>query len=47
MKCKDCRNKLDLYYYLIGGRTLCKRCSLELISDIKEFKVKIEKGSSK
>jgi len=42
MKCKECRIPLKNSYYLIGGKELCKNCSLELISDISCYKIQIK-----
>jgi len=38
--------KLNYCFYLIGGKVYCKNCSLEMISDISEFKIVIEGGKT-
>lgn len=47
MKCKNCGCTLKLFYYRIANKELCKECSLELLQDIREFKVDLEKGAGK
>ena len=47
MKCKECNRKLNSFYYLIAGKEFCKGCSLEMISDIQEFKVELNKKGGK
>lgn len=44
-KCDECKYPLKEFAYLIGGKKLCKKCSLELISDIKEYKVNLKENA--
>jgi len=47
MKCNSCHKKLKYHYYLIGGLEYCKSCALECMSDLKDFKIKIETKGGK
>ncbi len=47
MKCKECGKRLQLFYYVIGGKEYCKAHALEFISDIAEFKVNLNQTGGK
>lgn len=42
MKCFNCGFRLLNFYYFIGHQKLCCKCSLELIQDVRPFKVSIK-----
>lgn len=47
MKCSNCKKLLSKFYFRIGMYNLCKPCSLEIMQDVREFKIEIKSKGGK
>jgi len=47
MKCKNCNKKLTAFYFNVGGMELCLACAKEIINNIYDFKVQLNKKEDK
>jgi len=41
-KCFECGLPLRFFFFMVGGRCLCKRCSSELLDELSQLKIKIK-----
>ncbi len=47
LKCIECSKPLSQFFFQIGGSKLCSCCAKELINDISDFKVQLNKKEDK
>jgi len=46
MKCKNCGRPLKYFYYAIGGLEYCKSCALDFVSEIRDFRIKLNRNNN-